>query len=67
MVGKVGCLVYLLAILVGCLGGSVLNADLAGVVKKKNGDFRFWIGSDAWRASFCFRFTTIKYYLSLLR
>ena len=41
MVGKVGCLVYLLAILVGCLGGSVINADLAGVVKKKKGDFRF--------------------------
>ena len=60
MVGKVGCLVYLVALLIGCLRGSVLKADLAGVVKKKKGEFRFWIGSDDWRASFCFRFTTIK-------
>ena len=24
-------------------------------VKNKMGDFRFWIESDAWRVSFCFR------------
>ena len=35
MVGKVGCLVYLEALSVGCLGGSVLNIDLVGAVKKK--------------------------------
>ena len=67
MAGKVGCLVYLVALLVCCLGGSVLKSDLAGAVKKKKGDFRFCIGSDAWRAFFCFRFTTIKDSLSLLR
>ena len=35
MVGKVGCLVYLVALIVGCLGGSVLNFVLYGVVNKK--------------------------------
>ena len=35
MLGKVVCLVYLAAILVGCLGGSVLKVYLDGVVKKK--------------------------------
>ena len=35
MMGKFGCLVYMLALLVGCLGVSVLKVDLAGVVKKK--------------------------------
>ena len=33
--GKVGCIVYLAAFIVSCLGGSVLKVDLAGVVKKK--------------------------------
>ena len=55
MVGKLGCLVYLAELIVGCLGVSVLNVDLSGTVKKKMGDFRFWIESDAWRVSFCFR------------
>ena len=36
IVGKVGFLVYLLALLVSCLGGSVLKVDLDGVVKKKS-------------------------------
>ena len=35
MLGKVRCLVYLAALLIGCLGGTVLKVDLAGVVKKK--------------------------------
>ena len=35
MVGKVGCLVYLVALLVGCLGGSVMKVDFSGVVNKK--------------------------------
>ena len=30
-----GCLVYLVSIIVGCLGGSVLKVDLPGMVKKK--------------------------------
>ena len=34
MVGKVGCLVYLAEIIVGCLGGSFLKVDLAGAVNK---------------------------------
>ena len=33
MVGKVGCLTYLEAIIVGCLGGSVMKVDLDGAVK----------------------------------
>ena len=32
---KVGCIVNLEAIIVGFLGGSVLKADIDGVVKKK--------------------------------
>ena len=35
MVGKVGCIVYLVALLLGCMGGSVLNVDITGSVKKK--------------------------------
>ena len=35
MVVKVGCLVYLAALLISCLGGSVLKVDIAGAVKKK--------------------------------
>ena len=35
MVGKVGCIVYLVVLLVSCLGGSVLKVDLVGAVKKK--------------------------------
>ena len=35
MEGKVVCIVYMAALLVGCLGGSVLKVDLAGAVKKK--------------------------------
>ena len=35
MVGKVGFILYLAALLVGCLGGSVLKFDLTEVVKKK--------------------------------
>ena len=31
--------------------------------EEKKCDFRFWIESDAWRVSFCFRFSTIKDYL----
>ena len=32
--GEVGCLVGLASLLVGCLRGSVLKFDMAGVVKK---------------------------------
>ena len=35
VMGKVGCLVIMVALLVGCLGGSVLKVDLNGTVKKK--------------------------------
>ena len=35
VMGKVGCLVYIVALLVGFLGGSVLKVDLSGSVKKK--------------------------------
>ena len=35
MVGKVGCLIYLEALLVCCLGGSFPKVDLSGAVKKK--------------------------------
>ena len=49
------CLVYLVAILVGFLRGSVLKVDLVGVVNKK-GDFRFWIESDASGVSLYFRY-----------
>ena len=35
MVGKIVCLIYLVALVVGCLGGSVLKVDLSGEVKKK--------------------------------
>ena len=34
MTGKVGCLVGLSERIVGCLGGSVLNFDLTGVVRE---------------------------------
>ena len=54
MIVKFGCLVNLVAFIVGCLVGSVLKVDLAGKVNKKKGDFRFWIVSDAWRVSLCF-------------
>ena len=35
MMGKVGCLVYMVELLVGYLGASVLKIYLTGVVKKK--------------------------------
>ena len=35
MVVNVGCPVYLVALPVGCQGGSVLKVDLAGLVNKK--------------------------------
>ena len=35
MVGKVECILYLAALLVGCLRGSVLKVDLTGVINKK--------------------------------
>ena len=35
IMGKVGCIVYLVALLLGCMGGSVLNVDITGSVKKK--------------------------------
>ena len=54
MAGKVGCLIYLAANIVGFLGGSVLKVSIAGEVKKK-GDSRFWIERDAWRVYLCFR------------
>ena len=54
IVDKVGCLVYLAAIILGCPESSFLKVDLSGSVKKK-GDFRFWISGDAWRVSLCFR------------
>ena len=41
MLGKVGCLVYLVAILVGFLRGSVLKDYLAGVVKEKRASSGF--------------------------
>ena len=53
MVGKVGCLVYPEALIVGCLGGSVLKVDISGVVKRGKGNFRFWIESDDWRIYLC--------------
>ena len=53
MVGKVGCLVYMVALLLGYMRGSVLKVDLSGAVKKK-GDFIFWTERDAWRVSLCF-------------
>ena len=31
------------------------NSSFSGSMKKKMDDFRFWIESDAWRISFCFR------------
>ena len=36
MLGKVGCLVNLEALLVGYLGGSVLKVDLAGAANKQS-------------------------------
>ena len=42
MVDKVRFLVYMAALLAGCLGGSVPKVDLSGAVKK-NDDFMFWI------------------------
>ena len=63
MAGKVVCLLYLVTLIVGCLGGSVLKVNLSGVVKKTNSDFKFWIESDAWRVSFCFRYLYISYIL----
>ena len=54
MLGKVGCFVYLKVLLVGCLGGLVLEFDIYGAVNKKC-NFSFWIESGAWRVSFCFR------------
>ena len=35
MVGKFGCIVYIAVLLAVFLGGSVLEVDLAGAVKKK--------------------------------
>ena len=55
IVGKVVCLVIMVVLLVGFLGGSVMKVDLSGAAKKKMGDLRFWIESDACRASYCFR------------
>ena len=49
MVDKVEHIVYLMPIIVGCLEGSFMKVDIAGAVKKKIGDFRCWIESDAWR------------------
>ena len=34
MTGKVGCLVVMSELIVGCLGGSFLKVDITGVVKK---------------------------------
>ena len=50
---KVGCLVNLTEIIVGFLGGSVMEVDLTGVVNKK-GNFSFFIAIDACRVSLCF-------------
>ena len=52
--GNFECHVNITALLLGCLGGSVMKVDISGAVKKK-GDLRFWISSDAWRVSLCFR------------
>ena len=54
MAVKFGCLLYLAAICVGFLEGSVLKVDLDGAVKKKD-DFKFCIASDACRVFFCLR------------
>ena len=35
MVGKVGCIIFLVALLVGCLGGLGIKVDLDGIAKKK--------------------------------
>ena len=35
MVGKVGCILYLAALLVCYLGGSVMKVDLDGAINKK--------------------------------
>ena len=56
MVVKFGCLVYLTEVIVGFLGGSVMKVDIFGSVKKKMGDFRFWIESDVWRVYSCFMY-----------
>ena len=48
---KVGCILNIAALLVDCLGGSVLKVDTAGAVNKKD-NFRFWIISNAWRVFF---------------
>ena len=60
MTVKVGCLVNLVALLVGCLGGTVPKVDIARSVKKKKGDFRFWITSDSWRVYLCFMYLYIE-------
>ena len=54
VMGKVGCLVNVMALIVVCLRSSVLKVDISGAVKEKGG-FRFWITSDSWRVYFCFR------------
>ena len=39
--GRVGCLLNMVALLVGCLQGSVLKADLSRAVKKKRATSAF--------------------------
>ena len=36
MVGMVGCLVFMEALLVGFLGGSVMKVDISGLVNQKS-------------------------------
>ena len=53
MMGKVGCLINMVSLLLGFLMGSVTKVDIDGSEKKKC-NFRFWIASDAWSVSLFF-------------
>ena len=63
MLGKVVCLIFMVALIVGCLVVSVLKVGLAGAAKRKMGDFMFWIESDAWRVYLCFKSINNTYIL----
>ena len=41
MVGKIGCILYLGALILGFLGGSVLKVDLSGLAKKRRANSGF--------------------------
>ena len=56
---KAGCLVNIVALLVGCLGGSVVKVDNYGALKKKL-RLKVWVAGDASRVSSCFRYLHIS-------